>query len=49
MSQRLTGSPDIYQHANRPPTAYINFICAQVVFPLADLFSYNDKNIWANG
>ncbi len=49
MSQRLTGSPDIYQHANRPPTASINFIIAHDGFTLADLVSYNEKHNWANG
>lgn len=49
MAQRLTGSPDIYQSANRPPTASINFIIAHDGFTLADLVSYNEKHNFANG
>ncbi len=49
MAQRLTGSPDIYQGANRPPTSSINFIIAHDGFTLADLVSYNEKHNLANG
>jgi len=49
MAQRLTGSPDMYQSANRPPTASINFIIAHDGFTLADLVSYNEKHNFANG
>jgi isoamylase len=49
MAQRLMGSPDMYQWANRPPTASINFIIAHDGFTLMDLVSYNEKHNYANG
>lgn len=49
MAQRLTGSPDLYQWANRPPTTSINFITAHDGFTLMDLVSYNQKHNFANG
>lgn len=47
MSQRLQGSPDLYQM--RGPTASINFITCHDGFTLADLASYDGKHNEANG
>ncbi len=49
MSQRIQGSPDLYQAAGRPPSTSINFITAHDGFTLADLVSYNGKHNEANG
>ncbi|KAA5538662.1 glycogen debranching protein GlgX [Roseiconus nitratireducens] len=47
MTQRLSGSPDLYFH--RGPTASINFVTCHDGFTLADVVSYNDKHNEANG
>lgn len=47
MSQRLSGSPDLYYH--RGPAASVNFITCHDGFTLADVVSYNDKHNEANG
>ncbi|MEP7284715.1 MAG: glycogen debranching protein GlgX [Chloroflexota bacterium] len=47
LAQRIMGSPDMY--AARGPIASINFITCHDGFTLMDLFSYNNKNNWANG
>src|SRR5437764_9143827 len=44
MAYRLTGSPDIYQHDGRRPSASINFVTAHDGFTLMDLVSYNEKH-----
>ena len=49
MATRLTGSSDLYKADNRRPVASVNFVTAHDGFTLADLFSYNDKHIDANG
>jgi len=49
IAYRLTGSPDLYQHSGRAPTASINFVCSHDGFPLNDLVSYNEKHNEANG
>ena len=49
MAYRLTGSPDLYQHDDRRPTASINFVTAHDGFTLNDLVSYNEKHNEANG
>ncbi len=49
LANRLTGSPDLYQHSGRRPYASINFITAHDGFTLNDLVSYNDKHNEANG
>jgi isoamylase len=41
---RLTGSADLYEYANRQPTASINFITAHDGFTLRDLVCYNEKH-----
>ena len=46
---RLTGSPDFYQGAGRPPQNSINFVTAHDGFTLRDLVSYNHKHNEANG
>lgn len=48
-TQRITGSPDLYNDNIRKPTASINFITAHDGFTLHDLVSYNDKHNEANG
>ncbi len=47
--QRIMGSPDLYRHAGRKPTASLNFITCHDGFPLRDLYSYNDKHNLENG
>ena len=47
MSQRLSGSPDLYYH--RGPTSSINFITCHDGFTLADVVSFNNKHNEANG
>ena len=49
LTQRVLGSPDIYEGAHRTPTASINFITAHDGFTLHDLVSYNAKHNSANG
>ncbi len=49
VTQRLTGSPDIYGHKQREAEASVNFITCHDGFTLADLVSYNDKHNEANG
>ena len=49
LTQRVLGSPDIYEGAHRAPTASINFITAHDGFTLHDLVSYNAKHNSANG
>src|SRR5947209_7680177 len=49
VAYRLTGSPDLFEHDGRAPTATVNFITAHDGFTLSDLVSYNDKHNDANG
>ena len=49
MSQRVQGSPDLYQANGRSPATSINFITCHDGFTLADLVSFNDKHNEANG
>jgi len=49
LAQRLVGSPDIFDHNNRPATASINFVTAHDGFTLRDLVTYNVKHNGANG
>jgi isoamylase len=49
VAYRLTGSPDLYQHDGRGPSASLNFITSHDGFTLRDLVSYNDKHNEANG
>ncbi len=48
-ASRFAGSPDIYQHGGRRPTASVNFVTAHDGFTLNDLVSYNEKHNEANG
>ncbi|HEU5483601.1 MAG TPA: alpha-amylase family glycosyl hydrolase, partial [Microlunatus sp.] len=49
MGQRLTGSPDIFDHHGRGATASVNFVTAHDGFTLRDLVTYNVKRNGANG
>jgi glycogen operon protein len=49
MGQRLTGSPDIFDHHGRGVTASVNFITAHDGFTLRDVVTYNVKHNGANG
>ena len=49
VAYRLTGSPDLYQHDGRAPTASVNLITTHDGYTLNDLVSYNDKHNEANG
>ena len=46
---RIAGSADLYQAADRKPTAAINFVTAHDGFTLRDLVSYERKHNEANG
>ena len=47
-ANRMTGSPDIYNHQGRKPWESVNFITAHDGFTLWDLVSYNTKHNLAN-
>jgi isoamylase len=49
LSQRVLGSPDVYEGDRRSPTAGVGFITAHDGFTLHDLTSYNQKHNSANG
>ena len=49
LAQRLTGSPDIFDHEGRAATASVNFVTAHDGFTLRDLVTYNVKHNGANG
>ncbi|PYJ13679.1 MAG: glycogen debranching enzyme GlgX [Verrucomicrobia bacterium] len=49
MGHRLMGSPDLYQHNRRRPSASINFVTSHDGFTLNDLVSYNEKHNELNG
>jgi glycogen operon protein len=49
MGYRLTGSPDLYEHAGRKIYASVNFVTAHDGFTLRDLVSYDRKHNEANG
>jgi isoamylase len=49
LTDRLTGSADIYQDDGRRPLASINFVTCHDGFTMHDLVSYNDKHNEANG
>ena len=48
-SQRVLGSPDVYQVSRRQPLCSVNFVTAHDGFTLADLTAYNGKHNEANG
>ena len=49
LTQRLLGSPDVYEGSRRSPLSSVNFITAHDGFTLADLVSYDRKHNDANG
>ncbi len=49
LSNRLTGSPDLFHLPDRNPNRSINFVTAHDGFTLNDLVSYNKKHNWDNG
>ncbi|WP_375400002.1 glycogen debranching protein GlgX [uncultured Amnibacterium sp.] len=48
-SQRILGSPDVYEAGRRAPLSSVNFITAHDGFTLADLTAYAEKHNAANG
>jgi len=48
-SERILGSPDVYESDRRSPLSSVNFITAHDGFTLADLTSYAEKHNEANG
>ena len=49
LSQRILGSPDVYEGDRRSPDAGVSFVTAHDGFTLADLTAYNSKHNSANG
>jgi len=49
LSQRVLGSPDVYEDSRRSPLSSVNFVTAHDGFTLADLTSYEEKHNEANG
>ncbi len=49
LATRLSGSADLFDGSDRPPSASINFITAHDGFTMRDLVSYNHKHNKANG
>ncbi len=49
LATRLSGSADLFDHDDRPPSASVNFITAHDGFTMRDLVSYNHKHNQANG
>ncbi|WP_431278713.1 glycogen debranching protein GlgX [Leifsonia poae] len=49
VSQRILGSPDVYEESRRAPLSSVNFVTAHDGFTLADLTSYDEKHNEANG
>jgi len=49
VSQRILGSPDVYEDSRRSPLSSVNFVTAHDGFTLADLTSYDEKHNDANG
>jgi isoamylase len=49
VSQRVLGSPDVYEADRRSPLSSVNFVTAHDGFTLADLTSYDHKHNAANG
>jgi len=49
LATRLSGSADLFDHEDRPPSASINFITAHDGFTMRDLTTYNHKHNLANG
>jgi len=49
VSQRILGSPDVYESSRRSPLSSVNFVTAHDGFTLTDLTSYQQKHNAANG
>ncbi|MEO7018166.1 MAG: glycogen debranching protein GlgX [Leifsonia sp.] len=49
VSQRILGSPDVYEDSRRSPLSSVNFVTAHDGFTLADLTSYDEKHNEDNG
>jgi glycogen operon protein len=49
LSARLAGSPDIFDHDDRPADSSVNFVTAHDGFTLRDLVTYDLKHNGANG
>jgi isoamylase len=49
VSQRILGSPDVYEASRRSPLSSVNFVTAHDGFTLVDLTSYQQKHNAANG
>ncbi|MFI5085417.1 MAG: glycogen debranching protein GlgX [Actinomycetales bacterium] len=49
LSQRVLGSPDVYEGSRRAPLSSVNFVTAHDGFTLADLTAYEGKHNLANG
>ncbi len=49
LSQRVLGSPDVYEASRRAPLSSVNFVTAHDGFTIADLTAYNAKHNSANG
>ena len=49
LSQRVLGSPDVYEASRRSPLSSVNFVTAHDGFTLADLTAYDEKHNEANG
>ena len=49
LARRFTASSDLFHHAQRRPTASVNFISVHDGFTLADVVSYSRKHNHANG
>ncbi|WIY83837.1 glycogen debranching protein GlgX [Propionimicrobium sp. PCR01-08-3] len=49
LATRLTGSADLFDGSDRPPSASVNFITAHDGFTMRDLVSFNHKHNRANG
>ena len=49
LGQRLVGSPDVFDHGNRPVDASVNYVTAHDGFTLRDLVTYDVKHNGGNG
>ncbi|CAN5133497.1 glycogen debranching protein GlgX [soil metagenome] len=49
LTQRILGSPDVYEADRRSPLSSVNFVTAHDGFTLADLVSFEEKHNEANG
>lgn len=44
LSDRLSGSPELFADDDRPPSASVNFVASHDGFTLRDVYACNDKN-----